>query len=145
MRDLAGMPLAEFAYPGPLRDELVRLVLDGTKTATASLVADYIVDPSWPSRPGDREVVIDSAGRPVGIIETTRVELSTISLVTDDFARAEGEGYADATEWRVSHEEFWNGYLDELRTGLRDPSFALTDSTPVVCHWFRLIERFGEG
>jgi len=70
---------------------------------------------------------------------------STIGLVTDDFARAEGEGYADATDWRVSHERFWGGYIDELRTGLRDPSFALTDSTPVVCQWFRLIERFEEG
>jgi uncharacterized protein YhfF len=143
-RDLTGLPLAEFAFPGPLRDQLVALVLAGTKTATASLVVDYVVDGSSLSKVGELGVVIDSDDRPVGIIETTRVELSTISLVTDAFARAEGEGYADAAAWRVSHERYWNGYIDELRAGLRDPDFELTDSTPVVCEWFRLVERFEE-
>ena len=143
-RDLTGLPLAEFAFPGPLRERLVALVLDGTKTATAGLVADYIIERDPLPRPGDRSVVIDSEGRPKGIIEVTRVEISTISLVTDEFARDEGEGFADAADWRVAHERFWNGYIDDLRAGLRDPSFVLTDSTPVVCEWFRLIERFEE-
>jgi uncharacterized protein YhfF len=136
-----GMPAWGFAFPGALRDELTALALDGTKTATAGLAVDYVVDGGMPPRPGDRQALLDSDGRAVAIIETTRTELSTISLVTDDFARAEGEGFADAADWREAHERFWNGYIDDLRTALRDPSFELTDSTVVVCEWFRIVER----
>ena len=39
--DLASLPKALFAFPGPLRDMLVAAVLDGRKTATTGLVADY--------------------------------------------------------------------------------------------------------
>ncbi len=136
-----GMPAWGFAFPGPLRDELTALALDGTKTATAGLAVDYVVDGGLPPRPGDREVLLDSAGQPVAIVEVTKVELSTIGLVGDEFARAEGEGFADAAAWRVAHERFWNGYIDDLRAGLRDPSFGLTESTVVVCEWFRVVER----
>lgn len=136
-----GLPVTAFAFPGPLRDELTALVLAGAKTATAGLVADYIVEGERIPRPGDREVVIDSELRPVAIIETTRCEVTTISRVTDDFARAEGEGFADATDWRRAHERFWGWYPADLRRDLGDPDFALTESTPVVCQWIRLVER----
>ncbi len=138
-KTVLGLPAFGFAFPGPLRDELTALVLAGTKVATASLVADYIVDGEQMPRPGDRSVIVDSDGRPVAIIETTRIVLTTIARVADDFARAEGEGFRDARDWRVAHERFWGSYLDDLRRDLGDPSFALTDSTPVVCEWFRLV------
>ena len=140
-----GMPAWGFAFSGPLRDELTALALDGTKTATAGLAVDYVVDGGMPPRPGDRQALLDRDGRVVAIVETTRTELSTISLVTDDFARAEGEGFADAADWREAHERFWNGYIGDLRTALRDPSFELTDSTVVVCEWFRIVERLDAG
>lgn len=38
---LASLPKAEFAFPGPLRDQLVAAILDGSKTSTTGLVADY--------------------------------------------------------------------------------------------------------
>jgi uncharacterized protein YhfF len=136
-----GLPTTAFAFPGSLRDELTALVLSGTKVATASLVADYIVDDEPIPRAGDREVVLDSTLRPVAIIETTRCQVTTISRVTDDFAIDEGEGFADAAAWRVAHERFWGSYLDDLRRDLADPSFTLTDSTPVVCQWFHVVER----
>ena len=41
-----GMPAWGFAFPGPLRDELTALALDGTKTATASLGVDFVVEGS---------------------------------------------------------------------------------------------------
>lgn len=135
-----GLPAFGFAFPGPLRDRLTALVLDGPKVATAGLVADYVIDGERIPRPGDRSVVIDSELRPVTVIETTRCEISTIGLVTDEFARAEGEGFADAADWRRAHERFWGSYLDDVRRDLQDQGF-LTDSTPVVCEWFRVVER----
>ena len=35
------LPVAEFGFPGPLRDLHVAAILDGTKTTTTGLVADY--------------------------------------------------------------------------------------------------------
>lgn len=140
-RTMFGLPAFGFAFPGPLRDRLTALVLHGQKVATAGLVADYVIDGERIPRPGDRSVVIDSELHPVAIIETTRCEISTIGLVTDEFARAEGEGFADAADWRQAHERFWGSYLDDIRRDLQDPGFALTGSTPVVCEWFRVVER----
>lgn len=136
-----GMPTTAFAFPGKLRDDLTALVLAGTKQATAALVADFILDGDLIPRPGDRQVVIDSDLQPVAVIETTRCEITTLGRVTDEFARAEGEGFVDSSDWRRAHEQYWNAYIDELRRGLGDPGFHLQDSTPVVCEWFRLVER----
>jgi uncharacterized protein YhfF len=140
-REMLGLPAFGFAEPGKLRDELTALVLSGTKSATSSLVVDYVIDGELLPLLGERAVVYDSVQRPVAIIETTAVRLATIGTVDDAFARAEGEGYADASAWRTSHERYWNGYLAEYRRDLRDPAFVLTSSTPVVCEWFRLVAR----
>ena len=35
------LPIAEFAFPGPLRDQLVAAILAGAKTTTTGLVADW--------------------------------------------------------------------------------------------------------
>ena len=138
---MLGLPAFGFSEPGPLRDELTASVLAGTKMATASLVADYVIDGELLPVVGVQSVVYDSLQRPVAIIETTAWRLATIGTVDDEFARAEGEGYADATAWRAAHERYWNGYLANYRRGLRDPDFVVTASTPVVCEWFRLVAR----
>jgi len=137
------MPLCEFAHPGSdLRRELVALVLEGTKTATAGLRLEYELDGDAVPQPGDREVVIDAEDRYVGVIETTECRVLRMAEVDDQFARDEGEGFADAADWRVAHERFWNGYIDELRERLGDASWRLTDDTPIVCQRFRLVERY---
>ena len=138
---MLGPPAFGFAEPGPLRDELTALVLAGTKKATSSLVADYVIDGESLPVAGERAVVYDAAQRPVAIVETTAWRLATMGTVDDEFARAEGEGYADATAWRAAHERYWKGYLADYRRGLRDPDFVLTSSTPVVRECFRLVAR----
>lgn len=44
------MPVAEFAFPGPLRDQLVAAILSGTKTTTSALLAGYGPDEPLPVR-----------------------------------------------------------------------------------------------
>jgi uncharacterized protein YhfF len=136
-----GLPSFGFAFPGPLRDELTALVLAGTKRATAGLVVDFVIEGDLIPRPGDRQLVIDSDLRPVAVVETTRCDVTTIGRVSDEFARAEGEGYADRADWWRAHERFWNGYIDDIRRDIGDPDFRLQSSTPVVCEWFRVVER----
>lgn len=139
------MVVCGFAHPGSqLRRELVALVLAGAKTATAGLAVEYELDGDPFPSPGTREAVIDADGRFVGVIETTECRVVPMAEVDDQFARDEGEGFADAADWRAAHERFWNGYLDELRERMGDPDWSLADDTQVVCQRFRLVERFAE-
>jgi uncharacterized protein YhfF len=142
-REMLGLPAFGFAEPDPVRDELTAFVPARTKTSTASLVADYVIDGDPLPVVGVRSVVYDSAQRPVAIIETTAWRLATIGTADDEFARAEGEGYAHAAAWRAAHERYWNGYLADYRRGLKDQDVALTSSIAVVCEWFRLVAHVG--
>jgi len=139
---LAGLPAWGFAFPGPLRDELTELALAGTKTTTAGLYADMEVDGEALPAPGSREILLDSAERPVALIETVDCRVTRLADVDDRHAIDEGEGYADAHEFRIAHERFWNGYIEDLRARLGDPGFALDDDTLVVLQRFRVLERF---
>ncbi len=91
--------------------------------------------------PGTREVLLDSSEGPVAVIETVECRLARLADVDDRHAIDEGEGYADAVEFRVAHERFWNGYLDEIRSRLGDSTFRVDDDTLVVLQRFRIVER----
>ena len=39
--DAGRLSVGEFAFPGPLRDQLVAAILDGAKTTTTGLLDDY--------------------------------------------------------------------------------------------------------
>jgi uncharacterized protein YhfF len=133
------LPKAQFAFPGPLRDQLVAAILAGEKTSTSGLVIDYEHDNEPLPTAGERSVVVDSDDRPVGIIEATEVRV--IRLADVDLAHAidEGEGYTTVAEWRAGHERFWHS--DEMRSALEDPDFTVDDDTLVVAERFRLVER----
>ena len=141
--DLEGLPAWGFAFPGPLRDKLTRLALDGTKTTTAGLYVEVELGDDALPVIGAREVLLDSEERPVALIETVDCRVVRLADVDDRHAIDEGEGYADAHEFRVAHERFWNGYIDELRDRLGDPEFELDDDTLVVLQRFRIVERLG--
>jgi len=138
--DLAALPRWGFAFPGPLRDELTALALAGEKTTTAGLYAELIADGETPSAPGDRGVLVDSAERPVAILETVECRVARLADVDDLHAIDEGEGYRNAAEFRVAHERFWNGYIDELRRRIR-ADFTIDDDTLVTLERFKVVER----
>jgi uncharacterized protein YhfF len=139
--DLASLTSWGFADPGPLRDELTALALAGTKTTTASLLAEMEAEGAVPPSPGALEILVDSDDRPVAVVETIDCRIVRLADVDDRHAIDEGEGYANAAEFRVAHERFWNGYIDDIRASLGDPDFGLDDDTPVVLERFRIVER----
>ena len=57
------LPVAEFAFPGPLRDQLVAAIVAGAKTTTTGLVADYEHENEPLPGPGLRQSVVNSAAR----------------------------------------------------------------------------------
>lgn len=139
--DLVGLQAWGFAFPGPLRDELTALALAGTKTTTAGLFVETQLEGEALPVPGMREVLLDSDERPVAVIETVECRVARLADVDDRHAIDEGEGYANAHEFRVAHEAFWNGYLEEVRAGLGDLTFTIDDDTLVVLQRFKVVER----
>jgi uncharacterized protein YhfF len=138
--DLTALDAWGFAFPGPLRDELTALALAGVKTTTAGLFAEMEIDGEALPPPGVREVLLDSDLRPVAVIETVECRVVRLADVDDRHAIDEGEGYANATEFRISHEHFWNGYMTDLRVRL-GPDFTIDDDTLVVLQRFIVVER----
>ncbi|MBC2878207.1 MULTISPECIES: ASCH domain-containing protein [Streptomyces] len=142
MEPTTGLPRAEFAFPGPLRDRLVAAILDGSKTSTTGLVVDYEHEGESLPRVGERSVVVDSDDRPVAVIEVTDVRVVRLDEV--DFAHVvdEGEGDASVAEWRANHESFWHSA--EMRAALGEPDFTVDDSTLAVLQRFRLVADLRE-
>ncbi|WP_327676197.1 ASCH domain-containing protein [Kitasatospora sp. NBC_00458] len=134
---ITGLRVEEFAFPGPLRDELVAAVLSGAKTSTTGLLAEYEHEGEPLPRAGARGAVVDSAGQVVAVTETTDVRVVPLGEVGLQHALDEGEGYTTVAGWRTAHEGFWHGA--ELRAALGDPGFTVDDATPVVLERFRLV------
>jgi uncharacterized protein YhfF len=130
-----------FADPGSLRENLTSLALAGTKTTTASLRVEFELDGEALPAPGERSVLVNSEDRPVAVVETVTCRVVRLADVDDQHAIDEGEGYANAAEFREDHEAYWNGYLDSIRARLGDPTFVLTDDTLVVLERFVIVER----
>lgn len=131
------LAVGEFGFPGPLRDQLVAAIIAGTKTTTTGLLADCESDAEPLPRPGDREVVIDSAGVPVALIEIIGVSVVRVGDIGLAHAVGEGEGYASVAEWRSGHERFWHSR--EYREYRSDPAFTVDDDTLAVAQQFRVV------
>jgi uncharacterized protein YhfF len=135
--EIAALPKSEFAFPGPLRDQLVAAILNGAKTSTTGLVADYEHEDEPLPQVGERAVVVDSDDRPVAVIETTEVRVVPLAMVDLAHAVDEGEGHSTVAAWREDHESFWHSA--EMREAMDDPSFTVDDATLAVLQRFRLM------
>ncbi len=140
-RSPARLPLAEFAFPGPLREKLVAAILSGEKKTTTGLHEEYLREGRPLEEPGQRSLVIDSEGRPVAVIETLEVELRRFADVGLQFAIDEGEGFETVAAWREAHVRFFTS--PEMVAALGDPPVVIDDDTIVVCETFRVIEVVG--
>jgi uncharacterized protein YhfF len=135
------LPVVPFAFPGPLRDQLVAAILAGAKVTTTGLVADYGRDGEPLPWPGLRQAVVDSAGSRVAVIETTAARVLRLGDVDLAHTVGEGEGYTSVAEWRAGHERFWHS--KEAREALGDLGFTVDDDTLVVAQTFRLVSKHG--
>ena len=98
--ETSDLPKAEFMFPGPERDRLVKLILDGVKTATAALMIEYEEEVEPLPCVGAHSVLVDSDERPVAVLVTTAVDVIPLGKVTDRYAIDEGEGDVTAAQWR---------------------------------------------
>ncbi|MFJ9776389.1 ASCH domain-containing protein [Kitasatospora sp. NPDC101157] len=129
------LPTLELAFPGPERDRGVAAILSGDKTALTGLLEIYEHAGEALPRAGQVFAVLDSAGNTAVTIELLQVRVVPMKDIDDDFARAEGRGYADAAQWRTAHEEFFRGQGISAFLG-HTP--AINSDTLVVAQRFRV-------
>ena len=121
-----------FGTGGEMADELVALVLAGTKRATAGALWSYELEGDSLPQPGDYSVILDGADEPRCIIRTTSVDVVRFEQVSAEFAAAEGEGDRSLEYWRDGH---WHYFTLELAEFGREPSLDM----PVVCERFEVV------
>jgi uncharacterized protein YhfF len=138
-RRVDDLPVAEFAFPGPLRERLVAAILAGTKTSTTGLLEEYRREGEAVEAVGARELVVDSNGAAVAVIETTEVAVKRMGDVDLQFALDEGEGFESVEQWRAAHVRFFTS--PEMVAALGEPPVPIDDDTLVVCTRFRVVER----
>jgi uncharacterized protein YhfF len=131
------MEAVRFAFSGPERDRLVAAVLRREKTATSSLLAEWLLDDAELPTAGERRDVLDSNDNPVAVIETTAVDVIRLGDVDLALAHEEGEGFKSVAEWRQAHERFWTDeVMPRLPAAMAGP---LTDDAKIVVVRFRLV------
>jgi len=108
--------------PG-IADELVELVLNGTKRATC-----WVASEGETTSVGERMVMCDGSGRPRAVLETVELTLCRFDDVDAAFAHDEGEGDRSLSYWQQAHREFFS------RMGVFAPDMLLW------CERFRVVE-----
>ena len=106
---LNGLRTIEFGTPGPMRERLNALVLEGRKRATAGLLQhDYIDQNETIEIVGEELFILNNSAASIGKVKVTKVEVVRFEDVADDFAKAEGEGDLTGDDFRNSHREYWS-------------------------------------
>jgi len=117
-----------------MADELGQLVLDGIKTATASLVKEYEFEGKPIPPVGDINVILNGEGEPLCIIETTQITVKPLNQVDTQFAWDEGEDDRTLSSWIAGHERFFKRLC--MRKG-----WTYADDIPTVFERFKVIYR----
>ena len=127
-------PIDVFAFgdSAEMADELLALVLTGTKQATACRLAMCKKYDLPIANPGDLSIVRNGRGDPACIIQTVRVDLVPFDDVSAEFARIEGEGDGSLDYWRSAHLDYFT------RECAREGDTFSTDEL-IMCEQFKMI------
>lgn len=124
-------PASAFGATPAEADELLKLVLDGSKTATAGALWDYEHEGEMLPSVGDLEIVLDGSQHPRALIEVTHVDIVPFDEISEEHARLEGEGDRSLAHWRDVHERFFTEIATHGRGFVR--------TMPVVAQRFRVL------
>lgn len=124
-------PAWSFGAGAEQADELLALVLEGTKTATASALWDFEAEDEPLPEPGTLSIILDGSDQPRALIETTDVTIVPFDEVDAEHARLEGEGDRSLEHWRDVHQRFF--------TEVASHGHGFAPDMPVVCERFRVL------
>ncbi len=117
-----------------MADDLLKLVLEGTKTATCGSLWAWEHEHDEPLTPGYLSAIINGEGNAQCIIQTLSVDITPYNEVTQEFAQAEGEGDLTLEWWRKAHWDFFSRTLPNIG---KQP----TQTMPLMCERFRVIYK----
>jgi uncharacterized protein YhfF len=124
----------QFGDSPQLMDELMTLVLAGTKTATCSALWEWEAEGSDLPKVGTKSIVLDSNHQPVCILETTEITIRPFNEVDAQFAYDEGEDNRSLESWRREHWKYFSRVLPKIN---KVPTIEM----PLVCERFRVIYK----
>lgn len=115
-----------------MANELASLVLEGLKTATCSLKRMYELEGADLPKAGSYSVIVDGNGQAVGIIQNLQVFVFPFDQVTEEIAKAEGEGDRSVEYWMEAHKEFF-------KRECQAEGETFSTKMGVVCERFELV------
>jgi len=126
-RPLGSLPPPAWAFGATPEqaDELLALVLSGTKTATAGALWDYEAEGEELPTTGVLGIVTDGRGVPRALVVTTQVEIVPFDEVSAEHAYLEGEGDRSLATWREVHERFFTQHAVHSHGFSRDMPVVL--------------------
>lgn len=124
-------PASSWGGTREVADEIAHLIVEGTKTATASALWGWEAAGEDLPRRGDLEIVLDGSGHPRALVMTTAVAVVPFDEVDAEHAFAEGEGDRSLAHWRRVHEAFFTEHADHGR--------GFASDMPVVCQTFTVL------
>lgn len=113
-------------------DQLAQLVLEGTKTATASAYELYQIDQEPIPKEGTFDVILDSQDKAICIVAITKVSIVPFNQVSEEHAYKEGEGDRTLAYWRQVHENFFRPYFEECGLTFSEESKIVLEEFKVV-------------
>nr|WP_091186532.1 ASCH domain-containing protein [Microbacterium humi] len=112
-----------------LANELLEVVINGPKRATATLAAEFRAAGEPLPEIGSHWVACDGNGTPRAILRTIELRVATFPEVDERFAWDEGEDDRSLESWRVEHRRYF-----ERTCAARGESFSEQDEI--------ILERF---
>lgn len=108
------------------------LVLQGTKTATGSVLWTFEADGKPIPKVGDYNIVTDGNDKPLCVLETTEVRILPLDEVDAQFAFDGGERDRTLESWR---EIYWQFAQHECERIGREATWKI----PIICERFRVV------
>lgn len=120
----------QFGDSPELADELVQLVLSGSKTATCSSIASFQHEHERGEAPcvGSYNIILNGTGEPMCVIRTLRMQVIRFNQVTSELASKEGEGDLSLEYWNEGHKRYFERegtYSEEMELVFEE--FELTE------------------
>lgn len=130
-------PTESFGDSAEMADELLDVVLNGPKRATAGLVAEYVHEREALRRIGDHWIVADGDGIARGVLRSIELRIGRLDSVDAQFAWDEGEGDRSLDWWLDAHRRFFRRSCARIGIALDDPGDL--DSLDVVFERFAVV------
>lgn len=125
-------PAEPFGDHVDLADELIELVLAGTKRATAGSYDEYLQEGGELPHVGWLTIAADGAGRGRAVLRTTDVRIGPLASVDDQFAWDEGEGDRTRDWWLDAHTTYFSRWLPQV-------GLAYSPDMPTVFERFEVL------